>query len=299
METRKENEIVLYQPNEMVKLEVRVQEDSVWLTQQQIADLFGTKRPAITKHLKNIYSSGELEENSTCSILELMGNDGKQMYSTKFYNLDAILSVGYRVNSINATAFRRWANQVLKEYLLRGYAVRQQLHAFQMQLDARFDEQSNRIRLLEEKTDLHSEKIDFFIRTNLPPVEGVLFEGQVLDARLFTENLIKTAHQEVILIDNYIDASDFDILECRNDGVEATIFVERIIPALLVLQSDCLVQTGRKTELKATRTRVHDRFLIIDSQVYHLGASLKDLGRKLFAFSKMGLDKGLLLGQVI
>jgi prophage antirepressor-like protein len=299
METGKENEIVLYQPNETVKLEVRVQEDSVWLTQQQIADLFGTKRPAITKHLKNIYSSGELEESSTCSILELMGNDGRQMYSTKFYNLDAILSVGYRVNSINATAFRRWANQVLKEYLLRGYAVRQQLQAFQMQLDARFDEQSNRIRLLEEKTDLHSEKIDFFIRTNLPPVEGVLFEGQVLDARLFAENLIKTAQKEVILIDNYIDASDFDILECRNEIVDATIFVERITPALLVLQTDCLVQTGRKTELRTTRTRVHDRFLIIDSQVYHLGASLKDLGRKLFAFSKMGLDKELLLGQVI
>ena len=299
METGKENEIVLYQPNEMVKLEVRVQEDSVWLTQQQIADLFGTKRPAITKHLKNIYSSGELEESSTCSILELMGNDGKQMYSTKFYNLDAILSVGYRVNSINATAFRRWANQVLKEYLLRGYAVRQQLQAFQMQLDARFDEQSNRIRLLEEKTDIHSEKIDFFIRTNLPPVEGVLFEGQVLDARLFAENLIKTAQYEVILIDNYIDASDYDILECRGTGVEATIFVERITPALLVLQTDCLVQTSRKTELRTTRTRVHDRFLIIDSQVYHLGASLKDLGRKLFAFSKMGLDKELLLGQVI
>ena len=294
----KENEIVLYQRDETVRLEVRIQEDSVWLTQQQIADLFGTKRPAITKHLKNIYSSGELDESGTCSILELMGNDGKQLYSTKFYNLDAILSVGYRVNSINATAFRRWANQVLKEYLLRGYAVRQQLQAFQMQLDTRIEEQNKRIRLLEEKTDLHSEKIDLFIRTNLPPVEGVLFEGQVLDARLFAENLIKTAQQEVILIDNYIDASDFDILECRNANVEATIFVERITPALLVLQSDCLMQTGRKTELRATRTRVHDRFLIIDNQVYHIGASLKDLGRKLFAFSKMGLDKALLLGQV-
>ena len=299
METMKENEIVLYQPDETVRLEVRIQEDSVWLTQQQIADLFGTKRPAITKHLKNIYSSGELDERSTCSILELMGNDGRQMYSTKFYNLDVILSVGYRVNSINATAFRRWANQVLKEYLLRGYAVRQQLQAFQMQLDTRIEEQNKRIRLLEEKTDLHSEKIDFFIRTNLPPVEGVLFEGQVLDARLFAENLIKTAQQEVVLIDNYIDASDFDILECRNANVEATIFVERITPALLVLQSDCLMQTGRKTELRATRTRVHDRFLIIDNQVYHIGASLKDLGRKLFAFSKMGLDKALLMGQII
>ncbi len=298
METMKENEIVLYQPDETVRLEVRIQEDSVWLSQQQIADLFGTKRPAITKHLKNIYSSGELDERSTCSILELMGNDGRQMYSTKFYNLDVILSVGYRVNSINATAFRRWANQVLKEYLLRGYAVRQQLQAFQMQLDTRIEEQNKRIRLLEEKTDLHSEKIDFFIRTNLPPVEGVLFKGQVLDARLFAENLIKTAQQEVVLIDNYIDASDFDILECRNANVEATIFVERITPALLVLQSDCLMQTGRKTELRATRTRVHDRFLIIDNQVYHIGASLKDLGRKLFAFSKMGLDKMMLMGQV-
>ena len=294
----KENEIVLYQPDETVRLEVRIQEDSVWLTQQQIADLFGTKRPAITKHLKNIYSSGELDERSTCSILELMGNDGRQMYSTKFYNLDVILSVGYRVNSINATAFRRWANQVLKEYLLRGYAVRQQLQAFQMQLGTRIEEQNKRIRLLEEKTDLHSEKIDFFIRTNLPPVEGVLFEGQVLDARLFAENLIKTAQQEVVLIDNYIDASDFDILECRNANVEATIFVERITPALLVLQSDCLMQTGRKTELRATRTRVHDRFLIIDNQVYHIGASLKDLGRKLFAFSKMGLEKAVIMGQV-
>ena len=299
METMKENEIVLYQPDETVRLEVRIQEDSVWLTQQQIADLFGTKRPAITKHLKNIYSSGELDESSTCSILELMGNDGKQAYSIKIYNLDAILSVGYRVNSINATAFRRWANKVLREYLLRGYAIRQQLQAFQLQLDARFNEQNNRIQLLEEKTNLHSEKIDFFIRTNLPPVEGILFEGQVLDARLFAENLIKTAQQEIILIDNYIDASDFDILECRSTGVKATIFVERIIPALLVLQSDCLTQTGRKMELRATRTRVHDRFLIVDNQVYHLGASLKDLGRKLFAFSKMGLEKAVIMAQVM
>ena len=127
----------------------------------------------------------------------------------------------------------------------------------------------------------------------------MLFEGQVLDARLFAENLIKTAQKEVILIDNYIDASDFDILECRSDGVDATIYVERITSAMTVLQSDCLLQTSRKTELRATRTRIHDRFLIIDNQVYHLGASLKDLGRKLFAFSKMGLDKTMLMGQVL
>ena len=127
----KKNEIVLYQPNDAIRLEVRMSDETVWLTQQQIAELFGTGRPAITKHLSNIYKSGELEENSTCSILEHMGNDGKQLYSTKYYNLDAILSVGYRVNSINATLFRRWANSVLKEYLLRGYAINTRIAALE------------------------------------------------------------------------------------------------------------------------------------------------------------------------
>ena len=128
---KKKNEIVLYQPNDAIRLEVRMSDETVWLTQQQIAELFGTGHPAITKHLSNIYKSGELEENSTCSILEHMGNDGKQLYSTKYYNLDAILSVGYRVNSINATLFRRWANSVLKEYLLRGYAINTRIAALE------------------------------------------------------------------------------------------------------------------------------------------------------------------------
>ena len=300
METMKENEIVLYQRDETVRLEVRIENETVWLNQAQMAVLFGTKRQAITKHIKNIFDCGELQKEATCSILELVRLEGSRNVTRQieFYNLDVIISVGYRVNSINGNSFRRWANQVLKEHLLRGYPYRHQLQLFKWNW-RRIDRRKAKDTTMEEKTDLHSEKIDFFIRTNLPPVEGVLFEGQVLDARLFAENLIKTAQQEVVLIDNYIDASDFDILECRNANVEATIFVERITPALLVLQSDCLMQTGRKTELRATRTRVHDRFLIIDNQVYHIGASLKDLGRKLFAFSKMGLDKALLMGQVI
>lgn len=186
------DEIILYQPNETVRLEVKIQEDTVWLTQQQIALLFGVKQPAISKHFKNIFESGELDELSVYSILEYTANDGK-IYKTKFYNLDAILSVGYRVNSVYATAFRRWATSVLKDYMLRGYAFRQQLQTVQMEIDTRFDEQSKRMFLLEEKVNSHQEKIDFFIRTNQPPVEGVLFEGQVLDARLFAENLIKTA----------------------------------------------------------------------------------------------------------
>lgn len=152
-------EIILYQPDSEVKLEVRLEEETVWLTQEQIATLFGTKRPAITKHLNNIYNSGELDRESTCSILEHMGNDGKQKYVTKFYNLDAILSVGYRVNSRNATLFRRWGNSVLKEYLLKGYSV------------------NRRLTELEHTVAEHSRKIDFFVRTSLPPVEGIFYDG--------------------------------------------------------------------------------------------------------------------------
>lgn len=294
METMKENEIVLYQRDETVRLEVRIENETVWLNQAQMAVLFGTKRQAITKHIKNIFDCGELQKEATCSILELVRLEGSRNVTRQieFYNLDVIISVGYRVNTMSGIHFRQWATSVLKERLLKG--IRIDTHLAQM--EERID---RRLSAHDKVLQSHEEKIDFFIRTNLPPVEGVLFEGQVLDARLFAENLIKTAQQEVVLIDNYIDASDFDILECRNANVEATIFVERITPALLVLQSDCLMQTGRKTELRATRTRVHDRFLIIDNHVYHIGASLKDLGRKLFAFSKMGLDKALLMGQVI
>lgn len=294
METGKENEIVLYQPDDTVRLEVRIENETVWLNQAQMAVLFGTGRQAITKHIKNIFECGELQKEATCSILELVRLEGSRSVTRQieFYNLDVIISVGYRVNTMSGIHFRQWATSVLKERLLKGIHIDTRLIQMEERIDRRL---STHDKILQS----HEEKIDFFIRTNLPPVEGVLFEGQVLDARLFAENLIKTAQQEVILIDNYIDASDFDILECRSTSVEATIFVERITPALLVLQADCLVQTGRKTELCATRTRVHDRFLVIDSQVYHLGASLKDLGRKLFAFSKMGLDKELLMGQVI
>ena len=160
IESLKTGEIILYQPDDNVKLEVRVEEDTVWLTQQQIADLFGTKRPAITKHLSNIYKSGELDEGSTCSILEHMGNDGKQQYQVKYYNLDAILSVGYRVNSINATAFRRWATTVLKQYLLRGFSINQHLVAMQQQIDTRFSK-------LEQTVEHHQQQLDLIIRANL------------------------------------------------------------------------------------------------------------------------------------
>ena len=286
------SEIILYQPNETVSLEVRMENETVWLSQQQIAELFGTKRPAITKHLNNIYASQELDERTTCSILELMGNDGKQSYKTKFYNLDAILSVGYRVNSRNATLFRQWANKILKEYLLRGYSVNQRLQYMEEKMDRRFFEHE---KILQE----HSEKIDFFVKTGLPPREGLLHEGQIFDARVCVENLIKQAKREVIMIDCYVDAATFEILDVRQKGVSATIYTERIGESLLRIKDLHDSQYPEKTiQMKKYAENFHDRFLIIDEVVYHFGASFKDLGNRLFAFNKMGLDKDLILSAV-
>lgn len=219
------NEIVLYQPNETMKLEVRLENETVWLTQQQIADLFGTKRPAITKHLSNIFKSGELEEESTCSILEHMAADGSRTYSTKYYNLDVILSVGYRVNSVNATMFRRWANQVLKEYLLRGYSVNQRLMQIEDRIDRRLSEHDRHLLMLDEK-------VDFFVRTSLPPKEGILFQGQIFDAHVIISKLVESANTRIVLIDNYVDATVLTQLDKRKPGVKATIYTQEIKPIL-------------------------------------------------------------------
>ncbi len=262
-------EIVIFNPDERVRLDVRIEGETVWLTQAQMGELFGVRRQAITKHLKNLFKEGELEENSVCSILEHTAADGKQ-YSTMFYSLDAILSVGYRVNSKNATLFRRWANTVLKEYLLRGYAV------------------NRRLEDLEKRTTANEEKIDFFVRMSLPPVEGIFFEGQIFDAYVFMANLIKRAEHRIILIDNYVDESVLAILDKRSQGVKATIYTS-VISEVLRLDVERHDLQYPSMEIRSIRG-VHDRFLIVDHEVYHIGASLKDLGKKLFAFSKMSGD---------
>ena len=282
------NEIILYQPDASVKLEVRLEDETVWLTQQQIADLFGVKQPAISKHLKNIFESEELDEASVHSILEYTAADGK-LYRTKFYNLDAILSVGYRVNSKNATLFRQWANRILKEYLLRGYSVNQLLLHMESRIDHRLSEHDNQIREL-------SGKVDFFLRTSLPPKDGVLFDGQIFDAYRFICDLVKLANKRIVLIDNYIDETVLTLLDKRRSGVLATIYTKRINRQL---QLDIERHNDQYTPIDVrTAPNIHDRFMVIDDTLYHIGASIKDLGLKLFAFSKMETSPSLRLDNL-
>ena len=269
-------EIVMYQPDETIRLEVRMEGDTVWLSQAQMAELFGTGRQAITKHLQNIYECEELKKQATCSILELVRKEGNRIVKRKveFYNLDAIISVGFRVNTKRGIEFRQWANTVLKEYLLRGYVVNTRIAALE-QHAAKQD-----IEIQELKS-----KVDFFVRSSLPPVEGIFYDGQIFDAYAHIINLIKQAKRSIILIDNYIDIDTLTMLSHRADNVSATIYTRQ-----LSQQQQLDVQRHNQQYPPITVNycqRNHDRFLIIDDIVYVFGASLKDAGKKLFAYIRM------------
>lgn len=296
-----ESQIVLYQPNESISLQVKIDasHDTVWLTQQQIADLFGTKRPAITKHLRNIFNSGELEQNSVSSILEHTAADGKT-YKTQFYNLDAIISVGYRVNSINATAFRRWATRVLKNYLLKGYSVNQQLLAMQRQIDSRLEEHSLRMTRIEDKQAEQQEQLDFFIRTSIPPAEMVFFEGDFYTARVALENLVSSANHRVIVIDAYVSALTLDILNIRKSGVEAIIYTVGVGQGMqrLMEEHDRLFPDAH-IDIRKWSKESHDRWLVIDDTLYHCGHSLNaNGGHKISAITRMGISPEDILSVV-
>ena len=266
-------EIVMYQPDETIRLEVRVENETVWLTQQQMADLFLTTRNNITLHIGNIFKEGELVETSVRKDSLLTATDGKK-YRTKIYNLDVIISVGYRVKSKRGTQFRQWANQILKDYLLKGYSINKNLQDVRIELGA----QDKRISLLEEK-------VDFFVRSSLPPVEGIFFDGQIFDAYVQIVSLIKQAKRSIILIDNYIDETTLTMLSKRDTNVSATIYTRQ-------LSNQQQLDITRHNQQYPPITvnicqRNHDRFLIIDDVVYLFGASLKDAGKKLFAYIKM------------
>ena len=294
-----ESQIVLYQPNESISLQVKIDasHDTVWLTQQQIADLFGTKRPAITKHLRNIFNSGD--QNSVSSILEHTAADGKT-YKTQFYNLDAIISVGYRVNSINATAFRRWATRVLNNYLLKGYSVNQQLLAMQRQFDSRLEEHSLRMTRIEDKQAAQQEQLDFFIRTSTPPAEMVFFEGDFYTARVALENLVRSASHRVIVIDAYVSALTLDFLNIRKSGVEAIIYTVGVGQGMqrLMEEHDRLFPDAH-IDIRKWSKESHDRWLVIDDTLYHCGHSLNaNGGHKISAITRMGISPDDILSVV-
>ena len=285
----KKGEIILYQPDNNICLEVRLEDETVWLTQQQIADLFGTKRPAITKHLNNIFKSGELNENSSCSILEHMGNDGVQVYRTKYYNLDAILSVGYRVNSVNATIFRRWATQVLKQYMLHGYSINQYLIALQERID-------NRFSALESRVENHQQQIDFLIRREQPVTEQLFSTGCVWDAYTFVSDLVRSATTRLILIDPFVDERTLLLLDKRASGVECVVHTRYSQQTELDFQKHNQQCTSiNKVQLPQA---VHDRYIIVDEDVWLLGASVKDMGRGLCTIIKLSFTPDEILSRV-
>ena len=262
-------EIVMYQPDETIRLEVRVENESVWLTQQQMAELFKATKQNVSLHIRNIYEEGELEEFSTVKEYLTVRKEGKRTVRRRvnLYNLDVIISVGYRVKSIRGTRFRQWANRVLKEYLLNGYSI------------------NRRFEYIEQRLATAEQKIDFFVRSSLPPVEGVFYDGQIFDAYVQIASLIKQAKQSILLIDNYIDETTLTMLSKRNINVSATIYTRQLSQQQ---QLDIQRHNQQYPPIAVNLCqRNHDRFLIIDDVVYLFGASLKDAGKKLFAYIKM------------
>jgi len=270
-------EIVMYQPDETIRLEVRVEDETVWLTQQQMAELFLTTKQNVSLHVNNIFREDELTENSVVKESLTTARDGKR-YKTKVYNLDVIISVGYRVKSKRGTKFRQWANRVLKEYIIRGYALNQQVRALEERMENKFFDYDTKISEIQGK-------IDFFVRSSLPPVEGIFYDGQIFDAYAQIISLIKQAKRSITLIDNYINVDTLTILSNRSAGVSATIYTRQLNQQQqLDLQRHN--QQYPPIDIHITQ-RNHDRFLIIDDVVYLFGASLKDAGKKLFAYIKM------------
>lgn len=271
------NEIIIYAQNELVeRIEVRMEQETFWLTQLQISNLFERDRTVITKHLKNIFLEKELDEKVVCAFFAHTTQHGAifgktQQKNSKFYNLDVILSVGYRVNSKRGTQFRIWANQVLKEHLLKGFSINNRMNNLENQVYELKDQLS---------------KIDIQLQTELPHTQGVFFDGQVFDAYVFVNELIKSASHSIILIDNYLDESSLMMLSKRKETCKAIIYTQKI-NALLKLDLAKHNEQYPKIEIFQFKS-AHDRFLIIDEkELYHIGASLKDLGKKWFAISKL------------
>ena len=287
-----DSQVVLYQPDETLSLEVRLEQETVWLTQSQMTELFRTSRNNITMHIGNIFKEGELDENSVCKDSLRTAADGKK-YRTKYYNLDVIISVGYRIKNPIGTRFRQWANTVIKQYLLQGYSVNRHLVALQENMDKRMSR-------IEDTQSKQQQQLDFFIRTSTPPAEMVFFEGDFYTARVALENLIRMATKRVIVIDAYISALTLDILSVRGKGVEAVIYTAGIGKNMqrMMSEHDRLFPSAH-VDIRKWRKESHDRWLIIDDRLYHCGHSLNaNGGHKISAITLMGVPPDVILSQV-
>ena len=287
-----DSQIVLYQPDESIRLEVKLEGETVWLTQAQMTELFRTTRNNITMHIRNIFKEGELEEISVCKESLRTAADGKS-YKTKFYNLDVIISVGYRVKSPVGTRFRQWANAVIKQYLLQGYSVNRHLIALQENMD-------RRMTRIEDTQARQQQQLDFFIRTSTPPAEMVFFEGDFYTARVALENLVRTAIRRVIIIDGYVNALTLDILNVRKPEVSATIYTAGVGQGMqrLMDEHDRLFPSSH-IDICKWKKESHDRWLIIDDGLYHCGHSLNvNGGHKISAITQMGTSPETILAEV-
>ena len=273
------NEIVIYKSNGLAtSIEVKLENETVWLSLNQISELFDRDKSVISRHIRNIFKEGELLKKSVVAKNATTAQDGK-IYQVDYYNLDVIISVGYRVKSLRGTQFRIWANQIIKDYLLKGYTI------------------NKRVNRLEEKLIEHDQKFEMILKTNLPQTEGIYFDGQIFDAYSFVLKIIKSAKQSIVLIDNYIDDTVLTMFTKRVEKVDVIIYTAKISQQIK-LDLAKHNQQYPKIEIKQFK-KSHDRFLIIDNKtVYHIGASLKDLGKKWFAFSKININAEDLLEKL-
>ena len=280
-----ENQIVVYRPNETMRLDVRLENETVWLTQEQMALLFGRDQSVIARHVGNIFKEGELNRDLVYAKNAYTANDGK-MYQVAFYNLDVVISVGYRVKSVQGTRFRQWASGVLREYLLRGYSVNSRMNQLEDKIDRRLAQHDQEIVELKDK-------VDFFVQTQTPPLQGVFYNGQLWDARVFVERLIGSAKKSLVLIDNWATVETLDLFAKKRKDVKVTVITSEHyrekVPHHTISAADIKTFNGQYPRLTIRYNETfHDRFLIIDDkELYLIGASLKDLGAKCFGFTKM------------
>ena len=287
------DEVVVYQPDDKVRIEVRLNDDMIWISQPQMVQLFQSSKANISEHIKNIFQQNELDENSTVRKIRTLQKEGnREVYrNISYYNLDVIISVGFRVNTKVGIHFRQWANNILKNNLLKGYSINQRIDYIENKLEQKLNDHDVQLGKINEQTN-------YFVQKSIPPIQGVFYDGEIFDAYNFVTQLIKNANKSIVVIDNYVDESVLTMLDKRKNGVTAIIYTDKINKQL---QLDIKLHNSQYPTIDVfTIKNCHDRFIIIDDEeVFLFGASLKDLGKKLFAFSKLYMSSKTLLDKLV